>query len=202
MFSPRFSLMNDQFLCGTAMDNRIGMFVLDQCLDLLLQKRYPVNIHFVGTTQEEIALRGASVIAHHLPPIDACLILDVDYATDTPQSHSGQMGPLLLGKGVGFNVKSDNNPVLQKLARRVAEQSEIPYQLTVGRFPKGGTDASVVQLLQGGIATLNINIPCRYMHSPIEVCSVRDVEYAIRLIVNLVGTLAETDTQGFIPLAL
>lgn len=189
VFAPRLMPLMDRYLCGTSIDDRIGLFILQQCLDQLIREEVPVNLHFVGTTQEEIALRGATVLAHHLPKLDACIVLDVDYATDTPSGHANQMGALSLGEGIGFNVRSDNNPGLLKLSRSIADETGIPYQLTVGRFPRGGTDSSVIQLQQGGVATLNVNIPCRYMHSPVEMCHIQDVENAVILIVKLIDAI-------------
>lgn len=196
--SPRLSNMGDNYLSGTAIDNRVGLFILNECLRWFTTHIPLINLYFIGTVQEEVGLRGANTAIAKLP-LDACIILDVDYATDTPASHENQMGPLHLGKGVGLHAKADNNPVLRRIAKEVAAKQQIPYQMSLGRFTYGGTDASPLQIQNGGIATLNVNIPCRYMHSPIEMCHKKDVESAIRLILELVEELGVRQQKTFLP---
>ena len=198
VLSPRFERMGDGYLSGTAIDNRIGLFILNECLRWFTTHVPLINLYFIGTVQEEVGLRGANTAIANLP-IDACIILDVDYATDTPASHENQMGPLHLGKGVGLHAKADNNPVLRRIAKEVADKQQIPYQMSLGRFTYGGTDASPLQIQNGGVATLNVNIPCRYMHSPIEMCHKNDVETAIRLIIELVEEFGVRQQKTFIP---
>ena len=198
VLSPRISNMGDSYLSGTAIDNRVGLFVLNECLRWFTIHVPRINLYFIGTVQEEVGLRGANTAIASLP-LDACVILDVDYATDTPASHESQTGPLRLGKGVGLHAKADNNPVLRRIAKEVADKQQIPYQMSLGRFVYGGTDASPLQIQNGGVATLNVNIPCRYMHSPIEMCHKSDVENAIRLTIELVEELGARQQKTFLP---
>lgn len=198
VFAPRFAKMGDDYVCGTAIDDRIGLFVMDECLGWFARHGVEANLHFVGTAQEEVGLRGAAIIAANTP-LDACLVLDVDYATDTPTHHENQMGPLRLRHGAGMHIKSDNNPVLRRICKEVAGREGIPCQQSLGRFIYGGTDGTSLQIQQRGISVVNINIPCRYMHSPVEMCSIKDVESAVRLLVAVIGELAERGTNSFIP---
>ena len=198
VLTPRISEMGHDTICGTAIDDRIGLFIMNECIRWFTGHNTPVNLHFIGSVQEEVGLRGAAVVAAN-SPLDACFILDVDYATDTLCSHDNQMGPLFLGKGVGLHVKSDNNPVLRRICREVADREHIPYQLSLGRYIYGGTDGSSIQIQQNGVAVLNLNIPCRYMHSPIEMCSKRDVESTVQLLIAVIEELAERNQTGFVP---
>lgn len=191
------SLCND-CIYGTGVDDRIGLFVITECIDLVADSNPNVCLHFIGTTQEEVGLRGAAVIAAQYP-LNICFVLDVDYATDTFTPHESQMGTLHLGKGVGLHIKSDNSPLLRTLACDVADRYGIAYQKSVGRFIYGGTDATSIQLQCKGIATLNMNIPCRYMHSPIEICNKHDVESAIRLLAKCIEHISITEQNSFIP---
>lgn len=195
---PRCIPLGDNCISGTGIDDRIGLFIITECMDLIANNCPNVCLHLIGTTQEEVGLRGAAVIAAQCP-LDACFVIDVDYATDTFTPHESQMGALHLGKGVGMHIKSDNNPILRTLACNVAEQYNITYQESVGRFIYGGTDATSIQLQCKGIATLNLNIPCRYMHSPIEICNRLDVESAIRLLVRCIEHISITKQCSFIP---
>lgn len=198
VLAPRCITLGNDYISGTGIDDRIGLFVLTECIDLVIDKYPNVCLHFIGTTQEEIGLRGAAIIASQYP-LNACFVVDVDYATDTFTPHENQMGVLHLGKGVGLHIKSDNNPILRNLACSVAENAKISFQKSVGRFICGGTDATSIQLQCKGIATLNLNIPCRYMHSPIEICNKQDVESAICLLSGCIERISITGQNSFIP---
>ena len=198
VLSPHISKMADGIICGTGIDDRVGLFILNECLEKFKETAPAVCLHLIGTTQEEVGLRGAGVIASQCK-LDACFVIDVDYATDTLAPHENQMGALHLGKGVGIHIKSDNNPVLRKIVCDVAEMNNIPYQKSLGRFVYGGTDATAVQLQCGGVATVNINIPCRYMHSPIELCHQIDIESAIDVIMYSIQEIANKRINHFIP---
>ena len=191
VLKPSMKIVNDKFISGTGIDDRIGVFVLSECLRMFIENPVPsVCLHIIASVQEEVGLRGASVIAAKYP-LDACFVVDVDYATDTLTPHENQMGALHLGKGVGIHVKADNNSELRKMALRLASQKKIAVQKSVGRFVYGGTDATSLQLQCGGIATMNVNIPCRYMHSPVEMCHIHDVESSIHLLWEMIKEIGD-----------
>lgn len=198
VLEPRFRIENDGFISATSVDDRVGIFILTECLHYFRKCRPQVELHFFGSVQEEISIRGANTLLSQ-NPLDVCLVVDVDYATDIPTPHEEQMGRLWLGKGVGLHRKADNNPVLRRLFAETAITNEIPYQVSVGRSIAGGTDSCVIQLSGRGVATLNINIPCRYMHSPVEVCHRNDVESAINLIIGGINRIADLKNKTFIP---
>ena len=198
VLSPHISEMGNGVICGTGIDDKVGIFIISKCLKLFKKTTPSVCFHCIGTTQEEVGLRGAGVIATQCN-LDICFIVDVDYATDTLTPHENQMGTLHLGKDAGLHIKSDNNPVLRDIVCDVAEKYNIPYQKSLGRFVYGGTDATSVQLQCGGVATLNINIPCRYMHSPVEFCHQNDIESAINIIMYSIQEIADKRINNFIP---
>lgn len=198
VFAPRYAEMGEHFICATALDDRIGVFIMNECLSWFVQHPVNVNLCFIGSAQEEVGLRGSAVVVTN-KRIDACITLDVDYATDTPTPHENQMGTLYMGKGVGLHVKSDVNPVLRRIALETAAANNISHQVSLGRFIYGGTDSTALQLQQTGVATLNLNIPCRYMHSPVEICHKHDVESGIRLLIALIERLGESGQHSFIP---
>lgn len=193
-----YERIGNSYIKSSAIDNRIGLFIINECLRWFSSKGSPLYLHVIGSVQEELGLRGASVIASY-KLLNACFIIDVDYATDTLTSHENQLGRLVLGEGVGFHKKADNNIVLQRITKEVANKKNLPYQICLGRRIYGGTDASAIQLQIGGIATMNINIPCRYMHSASEICNIQDVEVAVNLLIETIYQIAELDKKSFIP---
>lgn len=198
VLAPRLVEMGRDFISGTAIDNRVGLFIMDECLNWFVTHSSHVNIHFIGSVQEEVGLRGSTVVASNTK-LDACIVLDADYATDTPTPHDNQMGTLHLGRGVGLHIKSDVNPVLRRMAINTAKSNGIDCQVSLGRFIYGGTDSTTLQIQKNGIATLNMSIPCRYMHSPIEICHKRDVESCTRLLIALIEELGHREKNTFIP---
>ncbi len=190
--------MGKSHIKSSAIDNRIGLFIINECLRWFAAKGSPLHLHVIGSVQEELGIRGASTIAGH-KQLNACFIVDVDYATDTLTPHENQLGKLILGKGVGFCKKADNNIVLQRVAKEVAKEKNLPYQICLGRRIYGGTDASTIQLQMGGIATMNINIPCRYIHSANEICNIHDVETAVNLLIETIYQIAKLNKTSFIP---
>lgn len=166
-------------LVAKAMDDRIGAAVLIQVLRQL--KRTPHEIYFVFSVQEEVGLRGATTAAFK---VDAKLGLavDVTISGDTPKGPKMDVG---LGKGPAIKVRDSgmlSDPrVVQQLVN-VADKAKIPYQLEV--LEGGTTDARAIQITREGIPTGCISIPCRYVHSPSEMVDLRDVENAVRLMVE------------------
>lgn len=198
VLEPRFRVETGGFISATSIDDRVGIFILTECLHYFRKHHPQIELHFFGSVQEEISIRGANTLLSRCP-LDACLILDVDYATDIPTPHEDQMGRLWLGRGVGMHCKADNNPVLRQRFIEAAKANKISYQISVGRSIAGGTDSCVIQLSGYGVATLNLNVPCRYMHSPVEVCHRDDIEAAINLIINGIDHIANMNNPTFIP---
>ena len=154
----------------------------------------PKNVVAISTVQEEINMGG--IAACHRP-LDVAIVVDVDFATDIPTAHS-DMGHLSLGGGIGINYNADSNSVLQRIFCEVAQRSNIPIQATLSRNISGGTDATIARTI-GNTATLNINIPLRYMHSHYEMCDLRDVEWAVISIIKLIEHLNDNNIRNFVP---
>lgn len=193
-----YSRFGESYIRSASIDNKIGVFIIAECMRWFASVGSPLNLCAVGTVQEEIGLRGASVVCEN-KKLDGCFVVDVDYATDTPTPHNDQLGELRLGQGVGLHRKADNNIVLRNIVVNVANEQNIAYQVSLGRYMCGGTDTSTLQLSKSGVATVNINIPCRYMHSPSEVCSIADVQSAINLLIATIQEIADKNKSSFIP---
>lgn len=179
---------NGRRIISKALDNKICVFILAEALKLLSKKESPINIVGVATVQEELGCRGSIVAANRINP-DIALILDVGIASDIPNMSKNKYGTFELGKGVGIIRNADNNENLVKTLIKAAEENDISYQKTIGYRSTGGTESATIQLTKNGIATANLSIPNRYMHSLVEMCDLRDSESAINILMAELGAL-------------
>jgi len=164
---------------GKAMDDRAGVYVLVEALRLA--ERTAAEIVAVATAQEEIGSRGAMAAAYHLEPTVA-IALDVTLAVDIPGGSEHER-VTQLGKGPAIKLmdsSSVSHPKLVRHVRDLAERAGIPYQLEV--LPRGGTDAGPIQRSRGGVPTLTLSIPTRYVHTVNEMVHLRDLAQAVQLL--------------------
>jgi tetrahedral aminopeptidase len=179
-------LMNGM-AASPAMDDKVGLWVAMEALRLCQSRSRSANIFAVSTVQEEIGLRGASTSAFGIEP-DVGIAIDVCHATDTPGNDKKQLGDVRLGNGpVLFRGPNINPRVLEEL-EACAKRLQIPYQ--VRGVPKAtGTDANAIQISRAGVATALIGIPNRYMHSPVEVVHLDDLNNAAKLLAEFCATV-------------
>jgi len=173
-------------IAAKSLDDRIGVVVLIETLRRL--KRSPHEIAFVFTVQEELGLRGAGPAAFAVEP-EVVLAVDVTATGDTP--NSARMA-VALGGGAAIKAKDTGmlvDPRLRDLLIQRAKEARLPYQIEV--LEGGRTDAAEMQLARGGAIAGCVSIPCRNIHSPVEVVDLGDVEAAIGL---LVATLSKPIT--------
>jgi putative aminopeptidase FrvX len=169
---------------GKALDNRAGCTMMVAALTLLKDKKVQATIQAVGTVQEEVGLKGARTSAYGLEP-DVAIATDVTIPGDHPGVTKGE-SPVVLGKGPVITIVDaagrgviTPRPVLRWL-RETAEQSSLPYQLQVGNG--GSTDASAISITKTGIPCSVVSVATRYVHSPVEVLCLKDLEQGAALI--------------------
>jgi putative aminopeptidase FrvX len=176
-----FTELANNRVTGKAMDNRVGVALL---IKALKETTSPHTIYGVFTVQEELGLKGAKVSAFTLDP-DCAIATDVTIPGDHPGVTKKEATPVM-GKGPVLVLVSAQGRGLMadwKLAgwlREAADEAEIPYQLEVGTG--GNTDATIIHLVKGGIPSIPLSIPARYIHSPVEVVDIGDVEAGISLL--------------------
>ena len=195
-FSRNFEMLSKTCLHSKSLDDKIGAFVIAEAFRQLAKRKVKVGVACVGTVQEELGLRGAITGAFGVNP-DAAIAVDVGFATDVPGIKPELLGDIRLGGGAELQRNADNNPPLLNRILKAAAKHKIPYQMTTGHRATGGTDTAAIQMTRGGVATALISIPNRYMHTPAEICDLRDVESAIDLIVETIAAL--TGKETFIP---
>jgi endoglucanase len=179
-FALGYRPLRNRLAASPAMDDKVGLWVVLEALRLLHGKPLAVAVYCVSTVQEEIGLRGATTSAYGIHPTVG-IAVDVCHATDTPGNDKKQLGDTRLGAGpVVFRGPNINPHVFERL-HSTATAHEIPVQ--VRGVPRAtGTDANTMQLCREGVATGLVGIPNRYMHSPVEVVSLEDLDAAARLL--------------------
>ena len=176
-----------------ALDDRVGVYVGIEALKRA--KKSACDLYFVGTTQEEVGLRGAQVAGFATHP-QIGIALDVTIAADTPDVPAKDR-VTQLGKGVAIKVRdsaSISHPALVRAMRKLAEEHGIPYQMEV--LPRGGTDAGALQMAQEGAAVITLSIPTRYVHSVVESLHPDDLEAAIALLAAFLESADRIDLAG------
>lgn len=176
-----FEELRNGLVKGKALDNRVGCAVLIQ---VLKQAETDATIYAVGTVQEEVGLKGAKTSAFSINP-DMALALDVTISGDHPGIKEEE-APSKAGKGPAIILTDASgrglitHPQVKKLLISAAEEEDIPYQLEVS--DGGTTDATAIHLTRQGIPTGVISPPSRYIHTPVSVVNIEDVENAVKLI--------------------
>jgi len=179
-------LLGENRIMSKGLDDKVGAFVVAETLRELSRRKLRVAVYGVGTVQEELGLRGATSSAFAVDP-QVGFAIDVGFTTDIPDVPKKLLGDIRLGGGPELNRSADNNPVLGRRLREVAKKHRIVWQETAAHRASGGTDTAVIQLTRSGVATALLSIPNRYMHSPVEICDMRDVVGAIKLLTETIA---------------
>ncbi len=174
--NDRFELLRNDLATGRAFDNRIGTFPVAETMRLLSasKSKLKAEICAVSNIQEEVGLLGARQIAYSLKP-DAALVVDVTHATDYPTVSKAQHGDVKLGKGPALTHGGCNHPEMVARLEDLAKSHKIPLQHEA-TSATSGTDTDVIFWTRGGIPSALISLPNRYMHSPVEVVNLKDLE--------------------------
>ncbi len=181
-------------IVGRALDNRVGGHILALVFQILREaKTAPqATTSAVNCVQEEIGSHGAKMVAHRLAP-SVALIFDVTHATDTPGINSKEHGLVELGKGPSISHGAANHPLVVERLISIAMQEKIPHQHeAVSRSTS--TDADVIYTALDGIPCALLSIPLRYLHSPVEMAALSDIEAAARLAAGFIMSLSPIDT--------
>lgn len=154
-----------------AIDDRAGCAVLVS----LIQSDLPYDMTFAFVVQEEIGLRGSRCAAFSVEP-DACIVVEATTAADIPGVEEHKQ-VCRVGKGAVLSFM-DKSTIYDKeyydLLRRLAEEKGIPCQIK--EAVAGGNDAGAIHITRGGIRTIAVSVPCRYLHSPMGLISASDFE--------------------------
>jgi putative aminopeptidase FrvX len=173
-------LPNDRY-ASRSMDNRIGCFVALEAARLVAEAGgAPGDVYACAVTQEEITFGGANTTAYSLRP-DIAIAVDVTFETKPPGHDEKEIGRHHFGSGPVITRGSTLNPQVVEWLREAGEAEGIPFTLSASSRATW-TDADAFHASRAGIPTGLVSVPLRYMHSPVEVVQLDDVDNAARLI--------------------
>ena len=172
-----FALGEDQ-MCGKSMDDRSCFVTLLRAAELLRDRELDVDLYLLGSTREEVSGAGATVGTWAVQP-DFCVAVDVTHGK-TPDGPADKAFAIGGGPAIGVGPNMTRWMTNRMLAK--AKERQIPYQLEV-MSGHTGTNGWEMQISREGVATSVLSLPLKYMHSPIEVLSLADMEQVAALLV-------------------
>jgi endoglucanase len=168
-------------LVSRALDNRVGCYVAAEAARLVAAGGgSPGDVVAMAVVQEETTFAGSRTSAFRHEP-DVAIVVDVTFATDQPGVELGEITKHTMGSGPVIARGTTLHPRVFELLHESAESEGIPFTVeSQGR--NTGTDADAIHISRSGVPTGLISVPLRYMHSPVEMVALEDVDAAARLI--------------------
>lgn len=180
-----FETFGEEMAVSRAFDDKAGVWILSQVFEALAAKGGAKGAYVMAATvQEEIGVRGATTSAFGVNP-DVAVAFDVTHATDYPGIEQSKYGKIVCGEGPVIARGPNINPLVFERLVAAAEAEGVKYQIEAEPGVTG-TDARAIQVARAGIPTGLVSIPLRYMHTPTEVLSLKDVEGAVTLLTRFV----------------
>ena len=188
-FDDQLMELNDKFLVGRALDNRIGGFMIAEVARMIKENNInlPFGLYVTNAVQEEIGLRGAEMIAHRIKP-NLAIITDVCHDTTAPGYNKIKQGDQRAGKGpvLSFAPAVHNNVL--KMLFEVAKKNDIAYQRSA-LSRASGTDTDAFAYSNEGVASPLISLPLKYMHTTVEMADLSDIDNVIKLMYEFIVQL-------------
>ncbi|MDX2304570.1 MAG: M42 family metallopeptidase [Microscillaceae bacterium] len=198
-FADELMEMNEKYLVGRALDNRIGGYMIAQVARMIAENKIELDysLYIANSVQEEIGLRGAEMVTHKIKP-NLVIVTDVCHDTHSPLVYDKKVdGDIQAGKGpvLSYAPAVQNN--LRDRIIAIAQEKKIPFQrLASSRYT--GTDTDAFAYSNGGVASALISLPLKYMHTTVETAHKEDIEQVIQLMYAfLVQLKAGTDFRYF-----
>lgn len=173
-------------LAGHTMDDRTAVAAITHCLEVLQKRVHSWDVWAVATVQEEVGFQGAYTSTFGLEP-DIGVAVDVTHAKG-PGTSEKMIADL--GKGLVIGPGPNVHPAVYGKMKEIAEEMEISYQVEVMPM-HSGTDAYAIQVVSQGRPSMVVSIPLRYMHTPVEVVSLKDIKRVGRLLAEFITELDE-----------
>jgi len=187
-------ILHNRYVSGRGLDNRTGAFIVAEALKRLSKINCKVGVYAASTVNEETNMGGAYFAASGIAPTVG-IACDVTFATDYPGVDTNKHGDIMLeggpvlAKGAPINRKM--NALLERTA--VKQKMDVQYELTPAMT---GTDADRMRLTGKGVPISLVSLPLRYMHSPVETASLKDIEAVIQLLVSTIENLTGEESMN------
>ena len=181
-FDDELEELNKHYFVGRALDNRVGGFAIAEVARFLKENKVelPYTLYVVNAVQEEVGLRGAGMIADTLQP-DIAIVTDVCHDTNTPLIKPRTAGDIKTGSGPTLTYAPAVHYNVLDLIIETAEKEKIPFQRSASSRVTG-TDTDAFAYSRGGIPSVLISLPLRYMHTTVEMAHKKDIENLVKLI--------------------
>ncbi len=181
-YEDEMMTLNNRYYVGKALDNKLGGFCIAEVARLLKKnkKSLPYSLYIVNAVQEEIGLRGAQMIADRIKP-NVAIVTDVTHDTRTPLIDKKKQGDTQAGLGPSLTYAPAVQTKLLDLVIDTAKKKKIPFQYAASSRSTG-TDTDAFAYSNGGVPSVLISLPLRYMHTTVEMAHKEDVENVIKLI--------------------
>ena len=168
-------------IVSRALDNRLGCFVALEAARRVSEAGGAAgDVLAMAVVQEETSFAGAHTATYAQRP-DIAVVIDVTHATDAPGVEEKEQGSHPLGSCAVVTRGTTLSPRMFTLLHDTAQDEEIAFSVQASDRSTG-TDADAVHMSRAGIPTGVLSIPLRYMHSPVELVQMSDVEACIALL--------------------
>ena len=176
---------NEQAVITKALDDRVGCLVLIE----MIKSKLPYDMYFTFVVQEEVGLRGAKTASYTVDP-DFAIVVETTTAADIPNVEEGKQ-VCRLGEGAVISFmdrRTIYDKELYKEAFKAAERAGVKAQAK--QAVAGGNDAGVINISKGGVRTIAVSLPCRYLHAPHTTAYKEDINAVFETVNELAGTIA------------
>lgn len=186
-FKPNAIILGKNRVTSKAVDNRVGAFILTQIIDKL-PTISDKQITLAFTTQEELGCKGGFVAACG-ESYDYIICVDAAFSSDVPDISPRVVGDIRLGEGAVIYRNGDVDRNFVERILSVAQNNDLKIQLSANYAASGGTNTRNMQLTGTGNVTATIGYPVRYMHTPVGMADLRDIETIVNLIIHILEEL-------------
>jgi endoglucanase len=188
-FMPNVAELHNNLISSKGIDDKVGAYIAFEVAKKLKQDNFKkYQVYAVGTTQEEVGGYGASVASYNYNPFIS-ISIDVEFASDTPEANKNRIGDIKIGEGLIIKRNTDTNPALFDYFKNYCRKHKLKHQISATAWDGGGTNASLIKHQRSGVATIDIGIANRYMHTSNEVISWNDVETTINNLVEIIKSI-------------
>lgn len=186
VFDRKPEILNEKYLVSKSLDDKIGGFITAELARTIKESKIdlPFDLYIVNSVQEEVGLRGATMVTNRVKP-DVNISIDVCFDNSNPLVSNTKYDDTKIGEGIILaNFPAINHKLLD-LMKATAKKGKIKHQIRVGSGRHTGTNTDAYNLSNGGVVSGLVSVPLRYMHTPNEMIHMDDVECSIKFFTKL-----------------